>query len=82
MLNNIFKDFASSPLNTTANVVGVGISIKFLDIAKQSLDANKQNLELNQSNNKENKILLEELLNTNKEIINLLNIIISNQNNN
>ena len=81
MLNNIFNDFASSPLNTTANVVGTGISIKFLDIAKQTLDINKQNFELNKLN-KENNVLLEDILNTNKEIISLLNIIISNQNNN
>lgn len=81
MLNNIFNDFASSPLNTTANVVGTGISIKFLDIAKKTLEISKSNYELNKANS-ENSVLLEEILKTNKEIINLLNIIISKQNNN
>ena len=76
MLNNIFNDFASSPLNTTANIVGTGISIKFLDIAQQSLEVNKENLKSIKAT-EENKILLQNILDTNKEIINLLNIIIS-----
>ena len=81
MLNNIINDFYSSPLNTTANVVGTGISIKFLEIAKQTLEVNKKNFELNKIN-QQNNDLLESILKTNQEIINLLNIIISNQNNN
>ena len=76
MLNNIFNDFASSPLNTTANIVGTGISIKFLDIAQQSLEVNKENLK-SVKVTEENKILLQNILHTNQEIINLLNIIIS-----
>lgn len=76
MLNNIFNDFVSSPLNTTANIVGTGISIKFLDIAQQSLDINKESLK-NIKMAEDNKILLENILDTNKEIIKLLNIIIS-----
>lgn len=76
MLNNIFSDFASSPLNTTANIIGTGISIKFLDIAQQSLDLNKENLKSIKTS-EENQVLLQHILDTNKEIIKLLNIIIS-----
>lgn len=76
MLYNILQDFIGSPLNTTANIIGTGINIKFLDIAKQSLEANKEVLELHKLS-EDNNILLEEILNSNKEIIKLLNIIIS-----
>lgn len=63
-------------MNTTANIIGTGINIKFLDIAKQSLEVNKEVLELHQLS-EDNNLLLEEILNSNKEIIKLLNIIIS-----
>lgn len=76
MLYNILQDFIGSPLNTTANIIGTGINIKFLDIAKQSLEVNKEVLELHQLS-EDNNLLLEEILNSNKEIIKLLNIIIS-----
>lgn len=76
MLYNILQDFIDSPLNTTANIIGTGINIKFLDIAKQSLEVNKEVLELHQLS-EDNNLLLEEILNSNKEIIKLLNIIIS-----
>lgn len=76
MLYNILQDFIGSPLNTTANIIGTGINIKFLDIAKQSLEVNKEVLELYRLS-EDNNSLLEEILNSNKEIINLLNIIIS-----
>lgn len=76
MLYNILQDFIGSPLNTTANIIGTGINIKFLDIAKQSLDVNKEVLELHKLS-EDNNFLLEEILNSNKEIIKLLNIIIS-----
>lgn len=76
MLNNILNDFVSSPLNTSANIVGTGISIKFLDIAKQSLEINKEALKSTKTA-EENKALLENILETNQEIIKLLNIIIS-----
>lgn len=76
MLYNILQDFIGSPLNTTANIIGTGINIKFLDIAKQSLEVNKEVLELHKLS-EDNNILLEEILNSNKEIIKLLNIIIS-----
>lgn len=76
MLYNILQDFVGSPLNTTANIIGTGINIKFLDIAKQSLDVNKEVLELHKLS-EDNNFLLEEILNSNKEIIKLLNIIIS-----
>lgn len=76
MLYNILQDFVSSPLNTTANIIGTGINIKFLDIAKQSLEVNKEVLELHRLS-EDNNSLLEEILNSNKEIIKLLNIIIS-----
>ena len=76
MLCNILQDFIGSPLNTTANIIGIGINIKFLDIAKQSLEVNKEVLELHQLS-EDNNLLLEEILNSNKEIIKLLNIVIS-----
>lgn len=76
MLYNILQDFIGSPLNTTANIIGTGINIKFLDIAKQSLEVNKEVLELHQLS-EDNNLLLEEILNSNKEIIKLLNIVIS-----
>ena len=76
MLYNILQDFIGSPLNTTANIIGIGINIKFLDIAKQSLEVNKEVLELHQLS-EDNNLLLEEILNSNKEIIKLLNIVIS-----
>ena len=76
MLYNILQDFIGSPLNTIANIIGTGINIKFLDIAKQSLEVNKEVLELHQLS-EDNNLLLEEILNSNKEIIKLLNIIIS-----
>ena len=76
MLYNILQDFVGSPLNTTANIIGTGMNIKFLDIAKQSLDVNKEVLELHKLS-EDNNSLLEEILNSNKEIIKLLNIIIS-----
>ena len=76
MLYNILQDFVGSPLNTTANIIGTGINIKFLDIAKQSLEVNKEVLELHKLS-EDNNFLLEEILNTNKEIIKLLDIIIS-----
>ena len=76
MLYNILQDFVGSPLNTTANIIGTGINIKFLNIAKQSLEVNKEVLELHKLS-EDNNILLEEILNSNKEIIKLLNIIIS-----
>ena len=76
MLYNILQDFIGSPLNTTANIIGTGINIKFLDIAKQSLKVNKEVLELHQLT-EDNNLLLEEILNSNKEIIKLLNIIVS-----
>lgn len=76
MLTNIFYDFTSAPINTTANVLGTGISVKFLDIAKQNLEISRQSLELSKANEEKN-FLLEEILDTNKEIIKLLNIIIS-----
>lgn len=76
MLYNILQDFVGSPLNTTANIIGIGINIKFLNIAKQSLEVNKEVLELHKLS-EDNNILLEEILNSNKEIIKLLNIIIS-----
>lgn len=76
MLYNILQDFIGSPLNTTANIIGTGINIKFLDIAKQSLEVNKEVLELHQLS-EDNNLLLEEILNSNKEIIKLLNIIVS-----
>ena len=63
-------------MNTTANIVGTGINIKFLDIVKQSLEVNKEVLELHQLS-EDNNLLLEEILNSNKEIIKLLNIVIS-----
>ena len=63
-------------MNTTANIIGTGINIKFLDIAKQSLEVNKEVLELHQLS-EDNNLLLEEILNSNKEIIKLLNIVIS-----
>ena len=70
------QDFVGSPLNKTANIIGTGINIKFLNIAKQSLEVNKEVLELHKLS-EDNNILLEEILNSNKEIIKLLNIIIS-----
>lgn len=76
MLYNILQDFVGSPLNTTANIIGTRINIKFLNIAKQSLEVNKEVLELHKLS-EDNNILLEEILNSNKEIIKLLNIIIS-----
>lgn len=76
MLYNILQDFVGSPLNTTANIIGTGLNIKFLDIAKQSLEVNKEVLELHKLS-EDNNILLEEILNSNKEIIKLLDIIIS-----
>ena len=76
MLYNILQDFIGSPLNTTANIIGTGNNIKFLDIAKQSLEVNKEVLELHQLS-EDNNLLLEEILNSNKEIIKLLNIIVS-----
>ena len=76
MLYNILQDFVGSPLNTTANIIGTGINIKFLNIARQSLEVNKEVLELHKLS-EDNNILLEEILNSNKEIIKLLNIIIS-----
>lgn len=76
MLYNILQDFIGSPLNTTANIIGTGINIKFLDIAKQSLEVNKEVLELHKLS-EDNNLLLEEILNSNKEIIKLLNIVIS-----
>lgn len=76
MLYNILQDFIGSALNTTANIVGTGINIKFLDIVKQSLEVNKEVLELHQLS-EDNNLLLEEILNSNKEIIKLLNIVIS-----
>ena len=76
MLYNILQDFVGSPLNTTTNIIGTGINIKFLNIAKQSLEVNKEVLELHKLS-EDNNILLEEILNSNKEIIKLLNIIIS-----
>lgn len=76
MLYNILQDFIGSPLNTTANIIGTGINIKFLDIAKQSLEVNKEVLELHRLS-EDNNSLLEEILNSNKEIIKLLGTIIS-----
>ena len=76
MLYNILQDFIGSPLNTTANIIGTGINIKFLDIAKQSLEVNKEVLDLHKLG-QDNNFLLEEILNSNKEIIKLLNTIIS-----
>lgn len=76
MLYNILQDFVGSPLNTTANIIGTGINIKFLDIAKQSLEVNKEVLDLHKLS-QDNNFLLEEILNSNKEIIKLLNTIIS-----
>ena len=76
MLYNILQDFVGSPLNTTANIIGTGINIKFLDIAKQSLEVNKEVLDLHKLG-QDNNFLLEEILNSNKEIIKLLNTIIS-----
>ena len=46
MLYNILQDFVGSPLNTTANIIGTGINIKFLNIAQPSLEVNKEVLEL------------------------------------
>ena len=76
MFYNILQDFVVSPLNTTANIIGTGINIKFLDIAKQSLEVNKEVLDLHKLG-QDNNFLLEEILNSNKEIIKLLNTIIS-----
>ena len=76
MLYNILQDFVGSPLNTNAIIICTGINIKFLNIAKQSLEVNKEVLELHKLS-EDNNILLEEILNSNKEIIKLLNIIIS-----
>ena len=49
MLYNILQDFIGSPLNTTANIIGTGINIKFLDYC--------ENFEKRLS--PENKLLLE-----------------------
>ena len=59
MLYNILQDFVGSPLNTTANIIGTGINIKFLNIARQSLEVNKEVLELHKLS-EDNNILLEE----------------------
>ena len=76
MLNNLLSEFDASPLNTTANIVGTGISLKFLYLAKENLEISKQNFELNKLNINSND-LLQDILNTNKEIIQILNNIIS-----
>lgn len=76
MLNNLLNEFGGSPLNTTANILGTGISLKFLHIAQENLEVSKQNFEITKTNSNNNE-LLQNILNTNEEIIKLLNIIIS-----
>ena len=76
MLNNLLNEFGSSPLNTAANIVGTGVSLRFLYLAQENLNLSKQSLELNKTN-ANNNVLLQDILDTNKEIIKLLDIIIS-----
>jgi ribosomal protein L20 len=73
LLNGIVDSLFIDPINTSANLVGTSLSYQMLNLSKKSLDINQKILDFYSEDAKKDVKTYKELLNSNEQIISLLN---------
>lgn len=76
LINGIVDSLFIDPINTSANLVGTGLSYQMLNLSKKSLDINQKILDFYSEDAKKDEKTYRELLNSNEQIISLLKEII------